>query len=47
MMPSTDINSIVLNIHGVDYHCIVDGIIKIEALNVLRNTDLSERNGSL
>ena len=37
MMP-TDINSIVLNIHGVDYRCII---------NLLRNTDLTERSGSL
>ena len=46
MMP-TDINSIVLNIHGVDYRCIINGIIKRGVLNLLRNTDLTERSGSL
>ena len=45
---SIDINSIAtLNNHGVDYYCIIIGISKREAINVLRNADLSENSRSL
>ena len=27
----------ILNIHGVDYHCIINGISKNEAVNLLQN----------
>ena len=38
MMMPTDINSIVvLNIHGVDYPCIISIITKIETMNLSRN----------
>ena len=43
-----DINGIAtLNNHGVDYYCIIIGISKREAINVLRNADLSENSRSL
>ena len=43
MMP-IDLNSIfILNIHGVDYHCIITGITKLEAINLLINANLSEK----
>ena len=43
-----DINSVViLNIHGVDYFCIIVGITKSEAKNLLRDVDLSEKSESL
>ena len=29
----------VLNFHGVDYCCIIDGISKGEAINILQNVD--------
>ena len=32
----------ILNIQGVDYHCIINGIGKSEAVNLLKNTDLNE-----
>ena len=39
-----DINSIFIsNIHGVDYCCIIVGITKPEAVNLLRHTDLSRK----
>ena len=42
---STDINSIaILNIHGVDYLCIINGISKSEAMNLLIIADLSEEH---
>ena len=48
LMMSIDINSIaILNDHGVDYYRIIIGISNREAINVLRNVDLSENSGSL
>ena len=42
-----DINSIaILNVHGVDYCCFIIWIIKKEAINVLKNNDLSKRSES-
>ena len=47
MMP-IELNSItILNIHGVDYRCTISGINKSEAINLLRNADLSEKSGLL
>ena len=47
-MMSIDINSIVIfSIHGADFHYIIIGITKSEAINVLGNADLSEKHGSL
>ena len=41
-MMSIDINSsVILNIHGADYCCIIVGITKPEAINLLKNADLS------
>ena len=37
----------ILNIKNVDYHCIISGISKIEAINVMQNTDLSEKSVTL
>ena len=45
---SIDINSIaILNDHGVDYYRIIIGISYREAINVLRNVDLSKNSRSL
>ena len=42
---SIGINSIaILNIHGVDYLCIINGISKSEAMNLLTIADLSEEH---
>ena len=47
-MMSIDISTIpILNTHGVDCYCIIFGIRKSEVINLLRNTDLSEKSGSL
>ena len=47
-MMSIDINSIaILNIHGVDPCCIINGIGKSEAMNLLKTADLTEENGTL
>ena len=41
---SLGINSIVtLNIQGIDYRCIIVGISKSEAMNLLKNVDLSKK----
>ena len=37
----------VLNIKGSDYHCIVTGISKSEAIKLLQNIDLIEKSGIL
>ena len=43
-MMSLGINSIVtLNIQGIDYRCIIVGISKSEAMNLLKNVDLSKK----
>lgn len=41
------INIALLNIHDVDYPCKVGGITQGEALNLLRNADVSKESGSL
>ena len=43
---SININSIaILNIHAVDYCCISSGVKKSEAINLLKNLDLSKKGG--
>ena len=37
----------IFNIRGVDYHCIINGINKSEAVNLLQNADLRKKIGSL
>ena len=33
----------ILNIHGDDYHCIINGISKSQGINLMQNTDLTEK----
>ena len=33
----------ILNIRGVDYRCIFNGISKSDGVNVLQNTDMTEK----
>ena len=43
MMP-VNLNDItILVIHGVNYLCIISGIIEIEVVNLLKNADLTEK----
>ena len=45
---SINLNDIaILDINGVDYRCIISGITKSKALNLLQNADLNERSGTL
>ena len=37
----------ILKIKNADYHCIITGISKSEAIKLLQNTDLSEKRGAL
>ena len=37
----------VLIINSADYHCIVTGISKSEAMILMQNIDLSEKSGTL
>ena len=30
---------VILNIHGTDYRCIISGISKSEAINLMQNTE--------
>ena len=34
----------IFNIRGVDYHCIINGINKSQAVNLLQNADLHKKN---
>lgn len=44
---SVDTNSIaILNIHSVHYQYIISSINKNEAVNSLKNADLSEKSGT-
>ena len=48
LMTSVDIKRIaLLNIHGLDYRCIINKISKIEAISILKNADLTEKIGAL
>ena len=40
-------NTAILNIKGFDYCCIVSLISKNEALTLMQNADLTEKNGAL
>ena len=45
---SIELNSIaILNVNGIDYRCIISRISKSEAIDLLRNPDLSEKSESL
>ena len=37
----------ILNIKSTDYHCIISGISKNEARNLMRISDLTEKSGTL
>ena len=36
-----------LNIQGVDYCCIINGISKTEGVHLLQNADLTKKSGTL
>ena len=36
-----------LNVNGADYRCIINGISKNDAVNLLQNTNLTEGRGVL
>ena len=40
-------DTVVLNIKGSDYRCIINLISKNEAINLMQNTDLTEKSGTL
>ena len=40
-------NIAILNVHGVNYCCIICGISKSEAMNLMQNTDLTKTSGTL
>ena len=37
----------VLNIKSADYCCIITGISKSDAINLMQHTDLTEKSGTL
>ena len=48
LMMSTNLNDIViLNIKSADYRCIISGISKSGAMNLMQNTDLAEKSGKM
>ena len=40
-------NIAILSIKSADYRCIISGIIKSEAINLMQNTNLTEHRGTL
>ena len=46
MMSMNLSNIAFLNIKGSDYCCIVSEIRKLEAINLMQNTDLTEKSGT-
>ena len=45
LMMSMNLSNIaIINIQGVDYCCIIDGISKSEAINLMQNIDLTEKS---
>ena len=40
-------NIAILGIKNADYNCIISGICKSEAINVMQNTDLTEKHDTL
>ena len=48
LMMCSNVNDIaILNICGVDYCCIINGVCKIDAINLLKNADLTKKSGTL
>ena len=47
LMMSMNRSSIAISILNVNYHCIINGISKSEAKNLMQNIDLSEKSGTL
>ena len=37
----------ILNIKGSGYHCIISGINKSEAINIMQNIDFTDKSGTL
>ena len=45
LMMSMNLSNIaILNMQGVDYCCIIDGISKSETINLMQNIDLTEKS---
>ena len=47
MMSVTISDIAISNIKGSDYRCIISLISKREAINLLKNTDLTEKSGTI
>ena len=47
MLSMNLINIAILNIKGSNYCCIISGISKNEAINLMQNIDLTEKSGAL
>ena len=47
-MVSMSLSDIAISdIKSVDYHCIISGISKSEAINIMQNIDLTKKSGKL
>ena len=47
LLMSMNLNDIALNIKGFDYHCIISGISKSEAIKLLQNINFIEKSRTL
>ena len=47
MMPMNSSDIAILNIKDANYHCIISGINKNEAINLMQNANLTEKSRTL
>ena len=47
MMPMNLSDIAISNIKGSDYRCIISGIMKNKAINLMQNVNLTEESGTL
>ena len=48
LMMSMNLSNIaIINFHHADYRCMISGIRKIEAINLIQNVNLSKKSGTL
>ena len=45
MMPTNLSDIAILNFRGADYYCVIRGISKSEAINLMRHIDLTKETG--
>ena len=47
MMSMNRSDKAILNIRSADFYCIISGLSKNKAINLMQNVDLNEKSGTL